>query len=194
MRVNMPTIWRLPACVTAKGSGKCSIACDRGCSTFSNFRGRRHAIRAIVKEVPQCFHFRGTAVARSHQSDRCRRAGCNAVNTMITGGLCRVDFVAANTDDAGARPVAGFVQNSNRPGAHVVWVRAHKPEVGRDAALESKDEIREPGRRGHGVCDRRHGRWHRDRRCSDRGEHRAGTGILTVAVVTKPFQYEGIAG
>ena len=22
-------------------------------------------------------------------------AGCNAVNTMITGGLCRVDFVAA---------------------------------------------------------------------------------------------------
>jgi cell division protein FtsZ len=25
-------------------------------------------------------------------------AGCNAVNTMITGGLCRVDFVAANTD------------------------------------------------------------------------------------------------
>jgi cell division protein FtsZ len=25
-------------------------------------------------------------------------AGCNAVNTMISGGLCRVDFVAANTD------------------------------------------------------------------------------------------------
>ena len=25
-------------------------------------------------------------------------AGCNALNTMITSGLARVDFIAANTD------------------------------------------------------------------------------------------------
>ena len=91
-------------------------------------------------------------------------AGCNAVNTMITGGLCRVDFVAANTDvQALERSQASYKIQIGPERTRGLGAGA-KPEVGRDAALESKDEIR-------GVCHRRHGRRHRDGRGSDRGQH-----------------------
>ncbi|MGB4996862.1 MAG: cell division protein FtsZ, partial [Nitrospira sp.] len=70
-------------------------------------------------------------------------AGCNAVNTMITGGLCRVDFVAANTDvQALERSQASYKIQIGPERTRGLGAGA-KPEVGRDAALESKDEIRE---------------------------------------------------
>ena len=68
-------------------------------------------------------------------------AGCNAINTMIAAGLDRVDFIAANTDiqalaasnaaikiQIGATLTKGLGAGAN-------------PEMGRQAALESKDEI-----------------------------------------------------
>ncbi|HRC43522.1 MAG TPA: cell division protein FtsZ [Nitrospira sp.] len=119
-------------------------------------------------------------------------AGCNAVNTMITGGLCRVDFVAANTDvQALERSQAAYKIQIGPERTRGLGAGA-KPEVGRDAALESKDEIRESlvgadmvfvtagmgGGTGTGAAP-------------IVASIARELGILTVAVVTKPFQYEG---
>ncbi|HVG02902.1 MAG TPA: cell division protein FtsZ, partial [Nitrospira sp.] len=119
-------------------------------------------------------------------------AGCNAVNTMITGGLCRVDFVAANTDvQALERSRASYKIQIGPERTRGLGAGA-KPEVGRDAALESKDEIRESlvgadmvfvtagmgGGTGTGAAP-------------IVASIARELGILTVAVVTKPFQYEG---
>lgn len=119
-------------------------------------------------------------------------AGCNAVNTMITGGLCRVDFVAANTDvQALDRSRASYKIQIGPERTRGLGAGA-KPEVGRDAALESKDEIRESlvgadmvfvtagmgGGTGTGAAP-------------IVASIARELGILTVAVVTKPFQYEG---
>ena len=119
-------------------------------------------------------------------------AGCNAVNTMITGGLCRVDFVAANTDvQALDRSQASYKIQIGPERTRGLGAGA-KPEVGRDAALESKDEIRESlvgadmvfvtagmgGGTGTGAAP-------------IVASIARELGILTVAVVTKPFQYEG---
>jgi cell division protein FtsZ len=119
-------------------------------------------------------------------------AGCNAVNTMITGGLSRVDFVAANTDvQALERSRASYKIQIGPERTRGLGAGA-KPEVGRDAALESKDEIRESlvgadmvfvtagmgGGTGTGAAP-------------IVASIARELGILTVAVVTKPFQYEG---
>ena len=42
-------------------------------------------------------------------------AGCNAVNTMIEAGLCRVEFVVANTDLQALGRSHGVLQNSIGP-------------------------------------------------------------------------------
>src|SRR6185369_16786015 len=68
-------------------------------------------------------------------------AGCNAINTMIAAALDRVNFVAANTDiqalaanDAATKIQIGeTITKGLGAGAN--------PEVGRQAALESRDEI-----------------------------------------------------
>ena len=119
-------------------------------------------------------------------------AGCNAVNTMITGGLCRVDFVAANTDvQALERSQASYKIQIGPERTRGLGAGA-KPEVGRDAALESKDEIRESlvgadmvfvtagmgGGTGTGAAP-------------IVASIARELGILTVAVVPKPFQYQG---
>ncbi|MET0515572.1 MAG: cell division protein FtsZ [Nitrospiraceae bacterium] len=119
-------------------------------------------------------------------------AGCNAINTMITGGLCRVDFIAANTDvQALERSNAAYRIQIGPERTRGLGAGA-KPEVGRDAALESKDQIRESlvgadmvfvtagmgGGTGTGATP-------------IVASIARELGILTVAVVTKPFQYEG---
>lgn len=119
-------------------------------------------------------------------------AGCNAVNTMIGSGLARVEFIAANTDvQALAKSQAPFKVQLGPERTRGLGAGA-KPEVGKDAALESKDRIRENlegaemvfvtagmgGGTGTGAAP------------VVAGLARE-LGILTVAVVTKPFQYEG---
>jgi cell division protein FtsZ len=116
-------------------------------------------------------------------------AGCNAVNTMIASGLEGVDFIAVNTDAqalAVSRAPLKIRIGKNGLGAGA------DPEVGHEAALQSADQIREAldgcdmvfvtagmgGGTGTGgapviACIAR--------------EMKA----LTVAVVTKPFQFEG---
>jgi cell division protein FtsZ len=118
--------------------------------------------------------------------------GCNALNTMIESGLTGVDFIAANTDaqalatskapirlQLGAKLTKGLGSGAN-------------PEVGRDAAEEAVDQIRDvldgadmifvtaglgggTGTGGAPVV----------------AEEAKKLGALTVAIVTKPFLFEG---
>jgi cell division protein FtsZ len=118
--------------------------------------------------------------------------GGNAVNTMIGGKLSGVDFLVANTDaqslDASEAPVriqlGGMVTKGLGAGAN--------PEIGRRAALEDQEKIREylegsdmifitagmgggTGTGGAPVIAR----------------VAREVGALTVGVVTKPFIFEG---
>lgn len=119
-------------------------------------------------------------------------AGSNAVNTMIASGLARVDFIAANTDlQALDRSMAPYKIQLGPERTRGLGAGA-KPEIGKDAALESKDHIREclegadmafvtagmGGGTGTGAAP-------------IVASVAREMGILTVGVVTKPFQYEG---
>ena len=118
--------------------------------------------------------------------------GSNAVSRMVDAGLSGVDFIAANTDaqallvvDAdmkvhiGAESTRGLGAGAN-------------PEVGRDAAMESRDELKdaikgadmvfvtagEGGGTGTGGAP-------------IVAEIARELGALTVGVVTRPFAFEG---
>jgi cell division protein FtsZ len=119
-------------------------------------------------------------------------AGGNAVNNMITAGLQGVEFVVANTDaqaltsSKAERIVQMGVQVTQGLGA------GSAPEVGRAAAEEVIDEIRDHlsavnmvfvtagmgGGTGTGAAP-------------VIAKAARDAGILTVGVVTKPFHFEG---
>jgi cell division protein FtsZ len=119
-------------------------------------------------------------------------AGCNAVNTMIGSGLSRVEFISANTDvQALGRSLAAFKVQLGPERTRGLGAGA-KPEVGKEAALESKDRLRDAlegsemifvtagmgGGTGTGAAP-------------VVASIARELGALTVGVVTKPFQYEG---
>jgi cell division protein FtsZ len=118
--------------------------------------------------------------------------GGNAVNTMIASNIHKVDFIVANTD-------AQALRNSRAPvkiqlGRQLTkgLGAGTKAEVGRDAALEDREQLVESlkgsdlvfiaagmgGGTGTGAAP-------------VIAEAARETGILTVGVVTKPFTYEG---
>src|SRR5262245_33002134 len=68
-------------------------------------------------------------------------AGCNAVNTMIAAQLDRVKFIAANTDIQAL--AASHAPSKIQIGATLTkgLGAGANPEVGREAALESKEQI-----------------------------------------------------
>ena len=118
--------------------------------------------------------------------------GCNAVNRMIDSGLRGVEFIVANTDLQ--------VLNSSKA-EHKLQIGATitdglgagaDPEVGREAALESRSEIEDALRGADMVFVT----------CGLGGGTGTGAapviaeiaqslGCLTVAIVTKPFKFEG---
>lgn len=118
--------------------------------------------------------------------------GCNAVQTMISGGLARVEFIVANTDvQALAGHPADVKIQIGRDTTKGLGAGAN-PEVGRKAALEDRDRIEElingadmvfvtagmGGGTGTGAAP-------------VVAEIAKTKGILTVGVVTKPFKFEG---
>src|ERR1700689_5020932 len=119
-------------------------------------------------------------------------AGGNAVNNMITAGLQGVDFVVANTDaqaltmSKAERVVQMGVQVTEGLGA------GSQPDIGRAAAEEVLDEIRDHLSGAHMVFVTAG---------MGGGTGTGGApviakvarelGILTVGVVTKPFHFEG---
>ncbi len=118
--------------------------------------------------------------------------GCNAVNRMIESGVRGVDFIVANTDlqvlnvsKAETRLQIGkSITEGLGAGAN--------PEIGREAALESKKEIEEVLKGADMVFVT----------CGMGGGTGTGAapifaeiaqelGALTVGIVTKPFKFEG---
>ncbi len=119
-------------------------------------------------------------------------AGGNAVNNMIVSGLSGVDFIVANTDaqalasSRAERIIQMGLQVTEGLGA------GSKPEVGRAAAEEAIEEIRDHLAGAHMVFVT----------AGMGGGTGTGAapviariaremGILTVGVVTKPFHFEG---
>jgi cell division protein FtsZ len=118
--------------------------------------------------------------------------GGNAINTMIASGLPGVEFIAANTDMQALG--ASLASTKIQLGAQLTkgLGAGANPEIGREAALEDCEQIREhlagtdmvfitagmgggTGTGGAPVVAR----------------IAKELGALTVAVVTKPFQFEG---
>jgi cell division protein FtsZ len=118
--------------------------------------------------------------------------GCNAVNNMIASGLSGVDFLVANTDaqalmsSRAERVIQMGLQVTEGLGAGA------QPEVGRAAAEEAREEILEQLQGAH-MCFVTAGMG------GGTGTGAAPViaqiaremGILTVGVVTKPFNFEG---
>ncbi len=119
-------------------------------------------------------------------------AGGNAVNNMIAAGLAGVDFVVANTDAQAL--AASSAEHRIQLGTNLTegMGAGSKPEIGEAAAEEAIDDIRAQiagshmlfvaagmgGGTGTGAA-------------AVIARTARELGILTVAVVTKPFQFEG---
>ncbi len=119
-------------------------------------------------------------------------AGGNAVNNMITAGLQGVDFVVANTDaqaltmSKAERIIQMGTQVTEGLGA------GSQPEVGRAAAEEVIDEIRDHLTGAHMVfVTAGMGGGTGTGAAPIIAKTARELGILTVGVVTKPFQFEG---
>ena len=119
-------------------------------------------------------------------------AGGNAVNNMINAGLQGVDFVVANTDaqalttSRAERIIQMGVQATEGLGA------GSQPDVGRAAAEEVIDEIRDHLTGAHMVFVTAGMGGGTGTGASPVVARAARElGILTVGVVTKPFHFEG---
>ncbi len=119
-------------------------------------------------------------------------AGGNAVNNMITAGLQGVDFVVANTDaqaltlSKAERIIQMGTQVTEGLGA------GSQPEVGRAAAEEVIDEIRDHLSGAHMVfVTAGMGGGTGTGAAPVVAKVARELGILTVGVITKPFHFEG---
>ena len=115
--------------------------------------------------------------------------GGNAINSMVETGVKGVEFIAANTDLQ--------VLNTSKADVKIQLGKSGlgagaKPEIGREAALEAKKEIEEALKGADMVFIT----------CGMGGGTGSGAapivaeiaqelGALTVAIVTKPFTFEG---
>ncbi len=118
--------------------------------------------------------------------------GGNAVDHMITSGLSGVEFVAINTDAQAVKRNQAKLQLQLGTGVTKGLGAGANPDVGREAALEDRERIAElidgadmlfitagmGGGTGTGAAP-------------VVAEVAKELGILTVAVVTKPFMFEG---
>ncbi|MEW5788478.1 MAG: cell division protein FtsZ [Pseudomonadota bacterium] len=118
--------------------------------------------------------------------------GGNAVDHMINKGMNGVEFIAINTDAQALKRNRAGVQLQIGNSATKGLGAGGKPEVGREAALEDRERIAElidgadmlfiaagmGGGTGTGAAP-------------VVAEVAKDLGILAVAVVTKPFQFEG---
>jgi cell division protein FtsZ len=69
--------------------------------------------------------------------------GCNAVNTMIQEGLRNIEFIAANTDAQALAACAAPIRIQLGAKLTRGLGTGANPELGKSAALEDKDRIRE---------------------------------------------------
>lgn len=119
-------------------------------------------------------------------------AGCNAINRMVDEGLQGVEFYVANTDLQVLN--VSLVKNKLVLGKDTTrgLGAGGNPEVGRRAAMESENEIREAMKNSDMVfitCGLGGGTGTGAAPMFARLAQEAGA--LTVAIVTKPFAFEG---
>lgn len=119
-------------------------------------------------------------------------AGCNAVNNMIDAGLTGVEFVVANTD-AQALAAAHTDQRIQLGASLTEGLGAgSRPEIGQAAAEEAIEELRQRVAGSHMVfIAAGMGGGTGTGAASVIARAAKELGILTVGVVTKPFQFEG---
>jgi cell division protein FtsZ len=117
-------------------------------------------------------------------------AGGNAVDHMIRNAVQGVEFLTANTDAQSlARSAA---RNQIQLGNSGLGAGA-KPEMGRSAAMEARDHIAEQLRGAHMVfITAGMGGGTGTGAAPVIAQIAKELGILTVAVVTKPFSFEGV--
>ena len=119
-------------------------------------------------------------------------AGGNAINNMIASNLQGVKFIAANTD-------AQALENSKAPlriqlgeGVTEGLGAGANPQIGRDAALENEEELRNALADSHMVfITAGFGGGTGTGAAPVIAEICKDLGALTVAVVTRPFSFEG---
>src|SRR5450432_169677 len=118
--------------------------------------------------------------------------GGNAVEHMISRGVAGVDFITANTDAQALKRSTARMQLQLGSGLTRGLGAGARPEIGRDAAMEDRDRIAEMidgcdmvfiaagmgGGTGTGAAP-------------VVAQVAKDKGILTVAVVTRPFHFEG---
>ncbi|GHU36263.1 cell division protein FtsZ [Betaproteobacteria bacterium] len=119
-------------------------------------------------------------------------AGGNAVDHMIREGVMGVEFIAANTDaQALKRSVAHKKLRLGKTGLGA----GAKPEVGRDAAISEREQIAAALKGAHMVfITAGMGGGTGTGAAPVVAEIAREMGVLTVAVVTKPFAFEGKRG
>jgi len=115
--------------------------------------------------------------------------GGNAINSMVESGVKGVEFIAANTDlQALNNSKADIKIQLGKTGLGA----GANPEVGKEAAVEAKKEIEETLRGADMIfitCGMGGGTG--SGAAPIVAEIAQGLGALTVAIVTKPFTFEG---
>jgi cell division protein FtsZ len=119
-------------------------------------------------------------------------AGGNAINNMITSNLQGVKFIAANTDAQALEISKAPIRIQLGEGMTEGLGAGANPQVGRDAALENEEEIRRALADSHMVfITAGFGGGTGTGAAPVIAEICKDLGALTVAVVTKPFSFEG---
>ncbi len=119
-------------------------------------------------------------------------AGGNAINNMIASNLQGVTFIAANTDAQALEISKASIRIQMGEGTTEGLGAGANPQVGRDAALENEEDIREALADSHMVfITAGFGGGTGTGAAPVIAEICKDLGALTVAVVTKPFSFEG---
>jgi len=119
-------------------------------------------------------------------------AGGNAINNMIASNLRGVKFIAANTDAQALEVSQAPVRIQLGEGITEGLGAGANPQVGRDAALENEADLREALANSHMVfITAGFGGGTGTGAAPVIAEICKDLGALTVAVVTRPFSFEG---
>ncbi len=119
-------------------------------------------------------------------------AGGNAINNMIASNLQGVKFIAANTDAQALEISKASIRIQLGEGITEGLGAGANPTVGRDAALENEEDIREALADSHMVfITAGFGGGTGTGAAPVIAEICKDLGALTVAVVTRPFSFEG---
>ncbi len=118
--------------------------------------------------------------------------GCNAVNNMVASGLEGVEFIAANTDAQALESCRADYCIQLGPELTKGLGAGSKPDVGRAAAEEVSDEIGKHLENGHmAFITAGMGGGTGTGAAPVFARIARDLGLLSVAIVTKPFDFEG---